>query len=412
MVIIYNLLLTFIFLFSPIIFFYRIIIGKEELNRFSEKYCSYKEKKNRGCTVWFHAASVGETMSILPVLKKLEKRNEVHKILLTTTTTSSAKIFKKYNFKRTIHRYFPIDTNYISNKFIDYWEPQLAVFVESEIWPMMFQNLYKKKIPIMLLNARITKKSFKRWFIIKNFSKNIFGKIDIALPQNNESSKYLKLLGVKNIKPKGNLKFYGDKKNDINFFKKRKKFKGRKLWCAASTHFDEEIIIGKLHKRLKIKSKKILTIVIPRHIKRSNEIVSSLKDIDLKVVKHSSNTQISNDTDIYLVDTFGDTQKFYNLSSVSFVGGSLIDHGGQNPLEPARLGNFIIHGPYIQNFFEVYEYLKKIKISKIFKKTSSVENIILEKLDKKIPTLQRKKIYTVGNSILDKNLYEINKYLK
>ena len=183
MVIIYNLLLTFIFLFSPIIFFYRIIIGKEEFNRFSEKYCSYKEKKDSGCTVWFHAASVGETMSILPVLKKLEKRNEIQKILLTTTTTSSAKIFKKYKFKKTIHRYFPIDTNFISNKFINYWEPQLAVFVESEIWPMMFQNLYKKKIPIMLLNARITKKSFKRWFIIKNFSKNIFGKIDIALPQ-------------------------------------------------------------------------------------------------------------------------------------------------------------------------------------------------------------------------------------
>ena len=248
---IYSILTNLVIVISPIIFFYRILKGKEDIKRFQEKLCIYSST-NFLKTIWIHAASVGELMSIIPIIKKLENNKKVNKILLTTSTTSSAKIFAKFKFKKTTHRYYPLDTNYITKKFIKYWQLQLAIFVDSEIWPNMFKNLDNNKIPIIILNARITKKSFKKWKIFPDFAKQIFNKISLALPSNFETLKYLKLLGANNIKLAGNLKYFGDKKfiNKDSYLLK-KKFKDLKIWCAASTHNNEEIIIGKLHKDLK-----------------------------------------------------------------------------------------------------------------------------------------------------------------
>lgn len=408
---IYNILGIIITILSPFIIIYRIFIGKEDFRRFKERYCFYGKKIKEKNIIWFHAASVGETMSIVPLLKKFENDKRVKKIILTTTTTSSANIFKKLRLKKTIHKFFPIDSNYLSKKFIKYWNPKLAIFVESEIWPMMLKNLKKKNIPIILINARITKKSYKRWNILKGFSGNVFSKISLALPQNHESKNYLKLLGVKNISFKGNLKFFGERKK-IDNFKVKKKLKGRNLWCAASTHHNEELIIGNLHKKLKIKSNKILTIIIPRHVNRSNEIIDNLANINLKVQRHSLSKKIDSDTDIYLVDTFGEAKKFYSLSNIVFMGGSLVPHGGQNPLEPARLNNFIIHGRYINNFKEVYKYLKKLKVTSIITRSQNQENLILNRLNRKTSNLITKKIYSIGNYILKNNLSEIYKYIK
>ena len=142
--------------------------------------------------MWFHAVSVGELMSIIPIIKKIEKNNKIKKIILTTSTKSSADIFKKLKFKKTIPVYYPLDENNITRKFINFWQPKVAIFVESEIWPNMFKNLKEKKIPIIILNARITKKSFNRWKIIKNFSSDIFNKITLALPQNSETKNIFK----------------------------------------------------------------------------------------------------------------------------------------------------------------------------------------------------------------------------
>ena len=408
---IYNILGIIIIILSPFIIIYRIFIGKEDFRRFKERYCFYEKRIKEKNIIWFHAASVGETMSIIPLLKKFENDKRVKKIILTTTTLSSANIFKKLRLRKTIHKFFPIDSNYLSKKFIKYWNPKLAIFVESEIWPMMFKNLKEENIPIILINARITKKSYKRWNILKRFSRNVFSKISLALPQNHESKNYLKLLGVKNISFKGNLKFFGERKK-IDNSKVKKKLKGRNLWCAASTHHNEELIIGNLHKKLKIKSNKILTIIIPRHINRSNEIINNLSNINLKIQRHSLNEKIDTDTDIYLVDTFGEAKKFYSLSNIVFMGGSLVPHGGQNPLEPARLNNFIIHGRYINNFKEVYKYLNKLKVTSIITKSKNQENLILNKLNKKTSNLITKKIYSVGNYILKNNLLEIYKYIK
>ena len=408
---IYNALGLIFILFSPLIFFVRIFLGKEDPKRFLEKFCIYSNKLKIKKTVWFHGASVGEVLSVLPIIKSLEKNKKIKKILLTSSTTSSALIFKKYNFKKTIHLYFPIDTNYFTYKFIKYWNPQVAIFIDSEIWPNMIKNLYLQKIPIVLLNGRITEKSFSRWKKFQNFSKKIFGKISIALPQNAETSNYLKILGVKKIKIAGNIKYFGQKnniskKNIGNFFKKRL------IFCAASTHYNEEILIGKIHKKIKLKYNNFLTIIVPRHINRSISIVNDLENIGLKIVTRSSNKKITQDTDIYLVDTYGEALNFYKLSKITFVGGSLISHGGQNPLEPARTGNFILHGPNTQNFHEVYNMLSRLKISTKVNNANQIEKIVIKNIKFKQPLNVIQKLNLKGNTILKKNLNEINKYIK
>ena len=408
---IYDALGLIFILFSPLIFLVRIFLGKEDPKRFLEKFCIYSNKLKLKKTVWFHGASVGEVLSVLPIIKSLEKNKKIKKILLTSSTTSSALIFKKYNFKKTIHLYFPIDTNYFTYKFIKYWNPQVAIFIDSEIWPNMIKNLYLQKIPIVLLNGRITEKSFSRWKKFQNFSKKIFGKISIALPQNAETSNYLKILGVKKIKIAGNIKYFGQKnniskKNIGNFFKKRL------IFCAASTHYNEEILIGKIHKKIKLKYKNFLTIMVPRHINRSISIVNDLENIGLKIVTRSSNKKITKDTDIYLVDTYGEALNFYKLSKITFVGGSLISHGGQNPLEPARTGNFILHGPNTQNFHEVYNMLSRLKISTKVNNANQIEKIVIKNIKFKQPLNVIQKLNLKGNTILKKNLNEINKYIK
>ena len=408
---VYNLLTNLIFLFSPVILFFRILKGKEDAKRFKEKFCLYNNNSSLN-TIWLHAASVGELMSIIPVIKKLEKIKSIKKIIVTTSTTSSARVFANFKFKKTIHKFFPLDTFFFSNRFIKIWKPQVAVFVDSEIWPNMFKNLKEKEIPIIVINARITKKSFNRWMIVRGFAEDVFSKISLALPQNLETKRYLKMLGVKKIELAGNLKFYGEKQNisetDPKLYKKLKKFK---IWCAGSTHEKEEIIVSNLHKSIKKKQQKLLTVIIPRHVHRSKEIMGKLNNMGLNVFFHSSKKIIPNNTDIYLVDTFGESSKFYNLSNISFLGGSIVNHGGQNPLEAVRLRNYILNGPNIKNFREVYNYLEKNKISYTTYNNSKMQKIILSKIDKKLPKKYSNKIFKYGNKILNTNFLYINKFL-
>ena len=407
----YNILTNIAIIISPIIIIYRIAKGKEDVKRVGEKFCIYSKKKSNK-KVWIHAASVGELMSIVPVIRKLEKNKKIKNILLSTSTTSSAKIFNKLKLKKTSHIYFPLDNNFIVKRFINYWQPGLAIFIDSEIWPNMFRNLHIKDIPIIIMNARITKRSFNKWQIFPNFARHVFGKITLALPQNLETLKYLKSLKVRDIKTAGNLKYYNQKDNH-DYSKKllKNKFKDFKVWCAASTHFNEEILIGNLHKKLKKKERKLITIIIPRHVSRTNEIKETLNKIELNCILHSSNEKIKKNTDIYLVDSYGETSKFYNLANISFVGGSIIKHGGQNPLEPARLGNYIISGPNVKNFKEIYAFLNKLKMSSITSDILKMENLILKKLNNKTPNKNIKKIIKIGNDVLEKNLFYINKYL-
>ena len=412
MFVIYNLFLFPIILISPLIVLIRIFLGKEDQIRFKEKFGFFPKKNKPNKTIWIHGASVGEILSIIPIVRKFEEDKRIKRILITSSTTSSSHILSKFKFKKTVHQFYPFDLNFLTKHFINHWKPKLAIFVDSEIWPNMFNNLHKKNIPIILLNARITKKSFNRWKFFPNFSKKIFEKITLALPQNRESKKYLKLLGTKKIKHVGNLKFFGGaQKNNTKNSILKKKFSKRIIFCAASTHRTEELFVGKVHKELKSEIKNLITIIIPRHINRKKEIISELNNIGLNSQLHTSSKKLYKNTDIYIVDTYGESAKFYALSKLTFLGGSLIPHGGQNPLESARKGNYILYGPHIENFKEVYDMLEKLKITRRVNSIKNMKSVVRQKINFLQGNTVNKKLKYLGEKILNKNLYEIQKFI-
>ena len=256
---IYQFIISILLIFSPFIIIFRIIKKKENKLRVKEKFCFPSKKRGGGKLIWFHGSSVGEIMSFIPLIKKYENNKSINKILITSSTLSSAKILEKIKFKKTIHQFYPIDHFFFSNNFLNYWKPNIAIFIESEIWPSMFKSIKNRNIPLVLLNARITKKTFFRWHQLKNFSRSIFNLIDIAYPQNLETRKYLKKLEVKKIKFIGNLKFIENDKSkysptDKNLFLQ---FKNYETFIAASTHHKEELFTAKVHKILKKKKKKL-----------------------------------------------------------------------------------------------------------------------------------------------------------
>tara|TARA_B100000575_G_C23128718_1_gene654348 strand:+ start:1025 stop:2275 length:1251 start_codon:yes stop_codon:yes gene_type:complete len=402
----YQIILSFILIVSPIIILFRIYKNKEDKKRFIEKFSIPTKKRLNGNLIWFHGASVGEILSVIPLIRHYEKNKFIDQILVTSSTLSSAKIIKKFNFKKTIHQFYPIDHIYFTTKFLAFWKPNLAIFIESEIWPCMFTNLNNKKIPLILLNARLTKKTFKKWNKIKNFSKSIFNKITIAYPQNYETNSYLQKLKIDNTKVIGNLKFSEndeDKHNDIGR-KLKLAFNKKRVWVASSTHANEEIFCAKTHIELKKKIKNLITIIIPRHVHRAKEIIFDLEKLGLKIISHSSKNINLKKADIYIVDTFGETKKFHRLGGSVFLGGSIIKRGGQNPLEAARYGTRILHGPNIDNFKDVYRLLKNLKVSKKIKTPKELAKLVTFKKNKKIGI----KIKKIGEKILKKTIKELD----
>ena len=406
MFILYQITISLLIIFSPIIFVYRILNNKEEPKRIREKFSFPSKIKNRGKLIWFHSASVGELMSIIPLIKYYENKKYIKQILVTSSTISSSKILKKFKFKKTTHQFFPIDHVYFTNKFLKYWKPSVAIFIESEIWPSMFKNLKKNNIPLILLNARLTKKTFKKWMQIESFAKSIFNLITISYPQNLETISYLKKLKVKKIKNIGNLKFIESRVNDFASidYKLKKMFKNKKILVASSTHRYEEIFCAKAHIELKKKYHNLITIIIPRHIHRVSEIISDIKEFNLNIITHSSKFKYSKNFDIYLVDTFGETKKFHKIAHSVFLGGSIINRGGQNPLEAARFGANILHGPNIDNFKDVYKKLNSFKISKRVNTPKKLANSISFRRNKNIGI----RIKKIGEKILNQTIKELD----
>ena len=414
MLIFYRFLINLIIILSPLIILYRLFKKKEHLSRFKEKFCYFSKKRIRGKLIWFHGASVGELQSIVPLLEKFEKNKEIQQILITSNTLSSSRIVEKIKIKKIVHQFFPVDTNLLSNKFLNYWKPSAAFFIDSEIWPNMLHNLQEKNIPTLLLNGRITKKTFSKWSLIPNFSKKIFSKFNLCFPSSKQSKKFLSKLGVNKIKFVGNLKYSQSEKGEIKIDKFLKKsLKLRKIWCASSTHISEEIFCGKIHKELKKKYKNLLTIIIPRHIERVHSIKSDLSKLELKIQTYASKEKIKKDTDIYIVDSYGKTKSFYYQCKNVFLGGSLINHGGQNPLEAARYGCKIMHGPNVSNFHEIYKFLKKIKISKKISNQSQILYFLNKFLTEKTNLKKtNQKLNLIGQKILNSTYQQINILLK
>ena len=255
---IYRFLINIIFLISPIIIILRLIKKKEDIRRFKEKFCFFTKRRVDGALIWFHGASVGEIHSVIPLIEKFEKNKNINQILITSNTISSSTIIEKLKLKKTIHQFFPIDTNFTSKKFIQYWKPSKVFFIDSEIWPNTLNNLNQNKIPTILLNARITKRSFNRWMIFSNFARTVFKNFNLCLSSSKETKRYLQKLGANNIKYFGNLKFSQSENETDNINSEVKNFiNSRKSWCASSTHNQEEKFCGLAHLKLKKKYKNI-----------------------------------------------------------------------------------------------------------------------------------------------------------
>ena len=411
---VYRILIFIVFLASPLILFFRVLKGKEDPKRFKEKLGFFSKKKLQGKLIWFHGSSVGEIMSVIPLLEKLEKKREIRQILVTSNTFSSSKVLKKFRLKKTIHQFFPIDKKNIIVNFLDYWKPNAVFFIESEIWPNTIFEIKKKQIPLILLNARITKKTYYKWKTFLRLSEKIFCKFDECLIQNEETGKYLKSLGSKNISKPGNLKFSNfdiGKINNLNY--KTRKFINSKvvIFGGISTHEGEEEFCAKLYLSLEKSISNSLIILIPRHVNRANDIVDIMKNYNLKVHKHSSKKSIKKDTKIYLVDTFGEVRSFMKYLKVAILGGSIIPHGGQNPLEAARAGCKVLHGPNISNFREVYSILNKYKITEEIYGVEKTVLKIKKILKKKKTNYYSSKLNSIGETVLYRNLLKIDKYV-
>ena len=405
----YRIIINIIFILSPIIIAIRILRQKESFYRFKEKFCLNSKKRLSGKLIWFHGASVGEIKSVLPLIEKIEKNKNVNQILITSNTLSSSKILQNLKSKKIIHQFFPIDTTFLCRKFLNYWKPSLVFFIDSEIWPNMINCISNKKIPITLLNGRISETTFNRWKNFPRFSKEIFSKLKLCFSSDNKSKSYLYKLGVKNIKTYGNLKFTQSENENVKIDLKIKNFlKMKKVWCASSTHYPEELICANVHKKLVKKYKNLLTIIIPRHIERVQKIKSDLENLGLNVYFDSSIGKINKNTDIYIVNSYGKTKSFYNICKNVFLGGSTINHGGQNPLEAARYGCEILHGPYVSNFTEIYKFLKVNNISSKIDDKNSMADKLIKLFSKKSRSVKiRSKINNIGKKVLIKTYNEI-----
>ena len=414
MLFIYRFLINLIFLISPIILFVRLIKKKEDIIRFKEKFCIFSSNRKKGKLIWFHGASVGEIQSVLPIIEKLEKKNDIKQILITSNTLSSSRIISKLKLKKTIHQFFPIDTNFLTKRFLNYWKPNAAIFIDTEIWPNIIHNIKNRGTPLLIVNGRISKKTFNRWRMFPNFAKETFSKFDLCISCSEISKKYFNKLGVKQAKYFGNLKF--SQSETYNFFlnKKLQKFiSKKKVWCASSTHPGEEKVCAMTHQNLKKKYKNLLTIIIPRHIERIPQIEKEINSIGLKTHIHKPNKTINDKTDIYLVNTYGETKSFFSICKNIFLGGSIIPHGGQNPLEAARYGCNILHGPHVSNFFDVYTFLEKNKMTTKFKDSKAMVNILDNFFSKKTKSkIIQKKIDDIGKRILNLTYKEINFFIK
>ncbi len=322
MLLIYRILINFFFPLIIIGIYIRKFFNKENKIRYKEKLfssCFNIIKNNEKRLIWFHAASIGEVKSIIPVIQKLKKKAQ-YQFLITTTTLSSSKLIEKdlLHEKNIVHRFFPIDKFSLISKFLDGWSPHLTVFVDSEIWPNFILEINKRNIPLVLLNGRITKKTFLRWRLIPQFAKKIFQSFQLSIPANKESQKYLEKFNVKAIKYFGNIKLASEQKfkeissNDARFFN------NRLFWSAVSVHEGEDMFCLKTHLKIKKQHNNITTIIIPRHVDRVKKIRLICKKLNLKYQILSENKDIEKNKEILIVNSYGVTTQFLTLCNSVF----------------------------------------------------------------------------------------------
>ncbi len=328
--------------------------GKEDPTRFAERRGYPGVERPLKTLVWLHGASVGETVTLLPLIERLQRRGLA--VLVTSGTVTSAKLLAQRLPAGAIHQYLPLDVPRYMRRFLDYWRPDLGMLCESEIWPNLMIEAGKRSIPLVLVNGRMSERSFKRWYKFPKTSRYLLSGFERCLAQSQEDGQRLAQLGAPRVSIAGNLKFDVPappaEPNTLALLDGLTA--GRPVWIAASTHPGEDEEIVAAHLGVKAHLPKLLTIIAPRHPERGEEIEALAQANGIVSARRSLGQPPNPDVELYIADTLGDLGLFYRLSSVAFLGGSLAPVGGHNPIEPAKLGCALLHGPHIHNFAEVF----------------------------------------------------------
>ena len=422
MVLIYRALSNILFPVFTLIIYLRKILKKEDSYRYREKifpkYFNITRKDNAKL-IWFHAASIGELKSILPILSEINKKQKDIEFLVTTITLTSANLAKEEfkNFKNVFHRFFPIDSEFLIKKFLKLWKPSAIFLVDSEIWPNLILVAKKNGIPLSLLNARITTKTFKRWMILNSFAKKIFNSFDLCLTSNNETKVYLDKLNAKNTHFLGNIKLINYIDNRKLNIQNEEVLTKRRFWIAISTHSGEETLCLNVHLKLKKFYENIKTIIAPRHVQRINDIKKLCESLKISYQILDKNDLIDDSKEIILINSYGNLGIFLKYAKSVFIGKSTVKKlkhvGGQSPIDAAKMGCKIYHGPYIYNFSEIYEILKENNISREIEGSGDLAKNLerdlrnMEKNEREISD----KINTLGIKTLNNTMQKIDNFL-
>lgn len=338
----------------------RAAIGKEDPARLSERYGVASLARPEGRLAWLHGASVGEMQSLLPLIEALAAREPGLNFLITTGTLTSARLLAQRRPARVLHQFVPLDRRAWVNRFLDHWRPDFALWVESEFWTNLLCGAAARGIPLALVNGRLSAKSLARWRWAPSLIGPTVGGFRIVLAQDETQAQRLAALGARNPQVLGNLKFAASAlpADEAALAQMRLSLAGRDVWLAASTHPSEESIIATVHRALKSRRAKLLTLIAPRHAERGDSIADFLRGSGLIIARRSKGEAIGAQTDIYLIDTMGELGLFYRLAPVVFVAGSY-RWQGHNPIEPALLGAAVVSGPQVANFQDVFDRMAK-----------------------------------------------------
>ncbi|HEX4890019.1 MAG TPA: 3-deoxy-D-manno-octulosonic acid transferase [Alphaproteobacteria bacterium] len=342
-----------------LLLFWRVRAGKEAPLRISERKGLTGAIRPEGALVWVHAASIGEALSGLPLMRKMHDLRPDLNFLITTGTVSSANILARQLPAYVMHQFAPFDRARWVRRFLAHWRPDMAIWIESEVWPNMILETAARGVPMALVNGRMSARSYRRWRLWKTGIKYLLNKFDVVLARDAQSLELIRNLGASAAICVGDLKQAADPLgvDEAELARLQDAIGARPVWLAASTHAGEEVMVEKTHENLRLQFPGLLTILAPRHAERGLNIATGLSLNDRRVVRRSKGEPPSSGADFYLADTMGEMGLIYRLATIVFMGGSLVPHGGQNPLEPARLGCAILHGPYIDNFSTIYAEL-------------------------------------------------------
>jgi 3-deoxy-D-manno-octulosonic-acid transferase len=344
---------------APALIKSRLKQGKEDPERVGERRGLSLGTRPHGPLVWIHGASVGEVLAAAALIDRLRALNL--RILLTSGTVTSAAIVAKRFPPDVIHQYVPYDSPRYVARFLDHWRPSLALFIESDLWPNLILSAASRRLPMVLINGRMSPRSFPRWRRARNTISALLGQFEVCLAQSATDAERFSALGARNVITTGNLKLDvpAPPADPAKLEKLMAMTRGRPVIVAASTHPGEEEILIDTHRRLASFFPGLLSVIVPRHPDRGNAVASLVASSGLHFMQRSREELPAANTDIYIADTLGELGLFYRLAGIVFMGGSLIEHGGQNPIEAVKLDAAIVHGPHVFNFSEVYEALDK-----------------------------------------------------